>query len=421
MEEFDVIVVGGGPAGSTAANLLAQHGRRVVLLEREQGPRYHIGESLLPYTYWVLERIGALEPMKQSAFPKKYSVQFVSASGKQSVPFYFDQHLDHPAAQTWQVFRSEFDTMLLGLARQRGAEIRMGTAARDFIVEDDRIVGVRASNGAGKPMELRAPMTIDASGRDALAINKYDWRIRDPKLNKIAVWTYYEGALRDPGKDEGATTVAYVPEKGWFWYIPLPRNVVSVGIVAERDYLYRGERDPDAIFARELENNLWIKEHVAAGRKMRPCYVTSDYTYRSRHCARDGLVLVGDAFNFLDPVFSSGVFLALKSGELAADAVHGALAAGDVSAERFTEYGDVLCRGIESMRRLVYAFYDEAFHFSEFFRKYPQMKSDVTDCLIGHLMTRDYNELFRAVTEFAALPEPLSYGRPFQRCVAGTR
>jgi flavin-dependent dehydrogenase len=235
--------------------------------------------------------------------------------------------------------------------------------------------------------------------------------VRDPKLNKIAIWSYYEGAMRDPGKDEGATTVAYVPEKGWFWYIPLPNNIVSVGIVAEREYLYRDERDPDRIYARELQKNAWIAEHIAPGKKLKPCMVTSDYTYRSAHCATDGLVLVGDAFNFLDPVFSSGVFLALKSGELAADTVNAALTAGDVSAGRFAEYGDYLCRGIEAMRRLVYAFYDQTFNFGDFLRKYPAMKGDVTDCLIGNLF-KDFGPLFDAVSEFAQMPEPLSVGRP---------
>jgi flavin-dependent dehydrogenase len=420
--QADVVVVGGGPAGSTAAALLAQKGRRVVLLEKEKFPRYHIGESLIPYTYFTLERLGMIEALRASAFPRKYSVQFVSQNGKASQPFYFFQHLKHEAAQTWQVVRADFDQMLLNNARQRGAVVHEQTTAKEAIIEDGAVVGVRAVDAAGTAAEFRAPITIDASGRDAFTIVRRDWRQRDPQLNKVAVWTYYRGAQRDPGLDEGATTVAYVPYKGWFWYIPLPDDVVSVGVVAERAYLQRAARDPEAIFRGELEENRWIKDHVARGQVCGPYRTTAEYSYRARHCATDGLVLTGDAFAFLDPVFSSGVFLALRGGELAADAVDAALAAGDTRAARFADYGRQLCYGIESMRRLVYAFYDQGFSFGDLIRKHPERRGDVTDCLSGGLF-RDFTALFAAVADFAGVPAPLPYGGPEARkeVVAGER
>jgi flavin-dependent dehydrogenase len=254
-------------------------------------------------------------------------------------------------------------------------------------------------------------MTLDATGRDAFSVTRNGWKVRDPYLNKIAVWTYYRGALRDPGIDEGATTVAYVPEKGWFWYIPLPDDVVSVGIVAEKDYLYKGAREPAEIFHREVGNNVWVEQHLAVGRQFGPYRVTGEYSYRSRHCAANGLVLIGDAFAFLDPVFSSGVFLALRSGELAADVVDEALTDGDYSAQRFAGYGAELCRGIEAMRRLVYSFYDHEFSFRAFIDQYPHLGGDLTDCLIGNLFM-DFDPLFAAVANFAAVPPPLSHGSP---------
>lgn len=409
-KDVDTIVIGGGPAGSTAASVLAGKSRRVVLLEKEKFPRYHIGESLLPYGYYVLDKIGVLEKMKQSGFVKKYSVQFVSMDGKASVPFYFHTHLKHEAAQTWQVRRSEFDSMLLDNARERGTEVHEETTVKDLLMEGDSVVGVRAVNSQGETLEFHAPMTIDASGRGALAVHQYDWRVKDPALNKMAVWTYYEGALRDPGIDEGATTVAYVPDKGWFWYIPLHDDVVSVGIVAEPSYLYREGRDPQRIFQREIDSNQWIREHLAPGKCTGQYHFTSDYSYRSRFCARNGLVLAGDAFAFLDPVFSSGVFLALKSGEMAGEIVDRALDEGDYSADRFNAYGETLCQGIEAMRNLVYAFYDQAFSFGKLIRKHPHLKGDVTDCLIGNLFI-DFDPLYSAVAEFARLPEPLQHGR----------
>jgi flavin-dependent dehydrogenase len=409
-DRYDVIVIGGGPAGSTAATVLAQKGRRVVVLEREKFPRYHIGESLLPYGYFTLERIGVLPRMKGSHFPKKYSVQFVGSSGRASVPFYFYQHLQHEAATTWQVLRSEFDQILLDNAREKGAEVIEEITARDLIQPNGAVTGVRAVKN-GEAQDFHAPMTIDATGRDAFAVTRNGWKVRDPYLNKIAVWTYYQGALRDPGLDEGATTVAYVPEKGWFWYIPLPDDAVSVGVVAEKDYLYKDTRDLASIFHREVKKNAWIEQHLGQGRQFGPYRVTGEYSYRSRHCAADGLLLAGDAFGFLDPVFSSGVFLALRSGEMAGDAADAALTAGDVSAARFVEYGEQFRTGIESMRKLVYAFYNHEFSFRVFLREFPHLKGDMTDCLIGNLL-RDFRPLFQAVERFARVPEPLPHGKP---------
>ena len=408
---YDAIVIGGGPAGSTAAAILAQKGRRVVLLEKEKFPRYHIGESLLPYGYFTLERLGLLDKMKTSHFVKKYSVQFVSPSGRSSQPFYFFQHLEHEAAMTWQVLRSEFDQMLLDNARAKGAEVIEEITAREAIADNGTVQGVIAVSKDGGVREFRAPVTIDASGRDAFFVSRNGWKVRDPYLNKIAVWTYYKGARRDPGYDEGATTVAYVPEKGWFWYIPLAGDIVSVGVVAEKDYLYKGTKDLKTIFHREVGNNRWVEEHLADGQQFGPYRVTGEYSYRSRYCAANGLILAGDAFAFLDPVFSSGVMLALRSGELAGDAADAALTDGDFSAARFTDYGAEFCQRIESMRRLVYAFYDHNFSFRTFLAAHPNLAGDVTDCLIGNWL-RDFNPLFGAMSEFARVPEALPHGKP---------
>lgn len=409
--EYDAVVIGGGPAGSTAAAVLAMHGRRVALVEREKFPRYHIGESLMPYCYFPLARVGVLERIQKSHFPKKYSVQFVSQDGRRSQPFYFFQHYDHPSSTTWQVLRSEFDQILLDNAREKGAEVWEETRAEQLLQEDGRVVGIRAVRKSEEPVEFRAPMTIDATGRDALSVARNGWRVGDDYLKKIAIWTYYRGAHRDAGLDEAATTIAYLPDKGWFWYIPLPNDIVGVGLVAERDYLFSDTRDLETIFLREAQKNPWIARRIEPGTRVEKHFVTSEFSYRSRYCASDGLVLTGDAFAFLDPVFSSGVFLALWSGERAADAVHAALEAGDVSAAQFETYGKDLCDCIEAMRKMVYAFYDHDFHFRELFAAHPHVTGPLTDCLLGHL-SQDFTELFDRMGEFTPLPEPLEYGRP---------
>ena len=406
--DLDVLVLGGGPAGSTAAAVLAENGRRVLVVEREEFPRYKVGESLLPYCYFPLQRIGMIEKLRASSFVKKYSVQFASVSGRISSPFYFFQHFDHDAAQTWQVVRSEFDRLMLDNAVEKGAHVLMRTRARSLLVEDGACRGLLVERD-GRRFPIRAPVTIDCGGRHGFAATQMGWIRPDPHLNKVAIWTYYRGAKRDEGYDEGATTVAYLPGKGWFWYIPLPDDLVSVGVVAERDYLHRDGKDLAAIWHREIRVNRWIEEHLAPGTQCERLRVTSEYSYRSRYCAADGLVLAGDAYTFLDPVFSSGVLLALLSGERSAHAADAALDAGDVSAGRFEEYGRDMRHGIEAMRRLVYAFYEETFSFGSLLKRHPHLRGDLTDCLIGNL-THDFRPLFEAVDEFARIPEPLDYG-----------
>ena len=202
----DVVVIGGGPAGSTASTLLAKQGARVQLFERERFPRFHIGESLIPETYWVFERLGMLDKMRASPFVKKHSVQFVNSKGRESAPFYFDENKPHECSQTWQVIRSQFDEMMLDNAREHGVEVHQPARVLEVLFDGDKAVGVRIEED-GESREVLASVVVDASGQSTMLQNRFKLRQWDPVLNKGAIWTYWEGAYRDTGRDEGATVV----------------------------------------------------------------------------------------------------------------------------------------------------------------------------------------------------------------------
>lgn len=387
VHESDVIVIGGGPAGSTTATLIAQSGFRVQLFERENFPRFHIGESLIPETYWVLKRLNMLPKMQASCFVKKFSVQFVNATGKTSAPFYFWDNKPHECSQTWQVVRSEFDQMMLENAREHGVIAHEGVRVLDVLFEGSRAVGVKVKTADGSVHEVRATVVVDASGQSGLLQNKFKLRVWDPILNKGAIWTYFEGAYRDSGKDEGATVVIQTPNKlGWFWNIPLHNDRLSLGVVAPFDYLFKGRGTHEEVFMEEVENCPAVKERIASAKRVTGYFATKDYSYRATRWAGDGWVTVGDAFGFLDPLYSSGVLLALKSGEMAADAIVEGLKMGNTSESQLGSWGELLNQGIDRMRRLVCEYYD-GFNFGNFVKHHPEHRGTVTDLLIGDLFT----------------------------------
>lgn len=383
----EVVVIGGGPAGTTTATLLAQQGYRVELFERERFPRFHIGESLIPETYWVLDRLKMLPKLQASPFVKKYSVQFVGQRGRLSEPFYFDEHKPHESSQTWQVVRSEFDQMMLDNAREQGVVAHEGARVLDVLFEGDRAVGIKVKLEDEAERTVRAQVVVDASGQSSLIMGKLQLREWDQELKKAALWTYWEGAERGPGKDAGATIVMQtVGKKGWFWYIPLHNDIVSVGVVADHDYLFKSRetKDHETIYFEEVARCPGLQPRLKEAKRVAPFRAAKEYSYRSRQAAGDGWVLVGDAFGFLDPLYSSGVLLALKSGQLAADTIAEGLANGDTSAGQLRKWEPPFRQGMDRMRRLVCEYYD-GLSFGRFIRDNPEMKGWVTDLLIGDL------------------------------------
>lgn len=410
---YDVIVVGGGPAGSTIASILAREGRSVVLFEKEEFPRHHIGESLMTDTYWTFQRMGLLEKLRASPFVRKYSVQFANPAGKESRPFYFFEAAHHESAVTWQVTRAVFDKMLIEHAAEQGATVHQGSAVKQVLfegVQEDRAVGVEVQMKEGSRQRFRAPVIVDATGQSGMLSNKFGWRVRDPKLKKAVLYSYFKGAQREPDLNGGATLVLRTQpgSGGWFWYIPLENDITSVGIVADPGYLMKNRgQDFAKIFDEEIDRCQAVSKRVSIGTRVDKIYSILDYSYRSKYNSGNGFIIIGDAYGFLDPIYSSGVLLALKMAELAADAIHDAFANDDFSAARLGQFQPKLDQGFESMRKLVYAFYNDGFSFAQFLRKYPEHRVNVINLLIGDVFREGVDAVYGPMSEFAEIPPPL--------------
>ncbi|MCW5979669.1 MAG: tryptophan 7-halogenase [Bryobacteraceae bacterium] len=395
----DVCVIGGGPAGSALATFLQRAGHRCLVLERSRFPRYHIGESLIPHTYGPLDRLGLLAKLRGSHFPEKHSVRFVSPEGTETDPFYFSETIAGEASRTWQVERSEFDQICLDNARENGVDVWVGVGAEEVLLDNGRAVGVLARSEDGERHKIRARVVADASGFATLIGSQLDLKEHVPGLHKAAVWSYYRGGKRLSGIDAGETTVFMLAQRGWFWYIPLPNDIVSVGVVASPDYLFDESEDFEPVFLREVERCRPLGERLRQAERTAPVRGVRRLAYRNRQIAGDGWVMVGDAAAFLDPIYSSGLFLALTSAELAAGSIHVALQAGDVSAARLGTFPVPLTKGVGVIRQLIGAFYDSNFSFRAFLTRYPEQRGALINCLVGDVIDKDMSGFQAALAE----------------------
>lgn len=400
--EYDVIVIGAGPAGATVAALTAEYGHKVLVLDRLMFPRFHVGESLIPECYWPIKRLGLLDRMRASSFPQKHSVQFYSNGDKASAPFYFKMHNDHESSQSWQVVRGEFDDIILDKATENGATCHTAAHVMDVLFEGDQAVGVKVKLTDGDEKEVReikSKIVVDATGQSAFIASRLGLKDTDPNLKKATIWTYWKNAHRDPGIDEGATLIMQTKgKKSWFWYIPLADNVVSIGCTGDMAYMFNKDRgDAGSVYEEELTRCPALQEKLKNASRATDYFTTKDYSYYSSQAAGPGWTMVGDAFGFIDPVYSSGVYLALKSGEFAADAIHDSLERNDFSGERLSTWHRTYKDGVENFRKLVYSFYDEEFSFAKFLKQYPQYKNNLVDILIGDVFKPGVSDMFDAM------------------------
>lgn len=354
----DVAVIGGGPGGSTAAALLAGAGRDVVVLERERFPRFHVGESLLPWNMRIFERLGVVEALR-GAFIDKWGVEFVSSRGDLGTTFHFDAALDSRYPSCFEVQRSRFDEILLRNAAARGADVREGvTVTEARRTTEGWTLGCRGE--AGAPPAVKARFLVDASGRDGFMARRLGLREADPSSRRAALYAHYKGIPRATGRDAGNIVIVMMRD-GWIWFIPFADGTTSVGLVADGESFARTRLSNEEALSEGIRRCPAARERARGAERITPVLGASDWSYVCRGIAGDGYLMVGDAAAFVDPVFSSGVLLAMTSAEAAAGLLEEALGSGRPSRARWSAYERDLLSHAATYRRMVDLFYSRAF------------------------------------------------------------
>jgi len=358
---YDAVIIGGGPGGSTVATLLARAGRKVLVVEREKFPRFHVGESLLPFSLPIFDRLGVHEKIRAAGYMEKYGAFFWNEDNGTTRPVVFAEARDPRHPKAYQVKRADFDDLLLKHAASCGAEVREETAVEDVLFEGNRAVGVRVKSANGSE-DIRAKIVVDASGQGAVLSRKLGLRHFDPKLKRAALFAHYEGIRWPEGSRKGDILLP-IDDGVWFWIIPFSDGTCSVGGVFDPAVVRFAEgASVEARYEQMLARSPRMGQLLAGSRRTSGVHGVSDYSATSEKIAGDGWVLVGDAAAFLDPVFSTGVFLALSTGERAARTIDRALSRrGRVDARDFAAYGRESERMWARFRRFVYAFYDPVF------------------------------------------------------------
>jgi FADH2-dependent halogenase len=359
--DFDVAVVGGGPGGSSTATALARCGRRVLLLERDQFPRFHIGESQLPWSNEVFQALGVRETIAAAGFVQKWGASFWTTDGAAEQYVDFTDAVETPSPQTFQVPRATFDDLLLRHAEKCGVAVREQHRALDATF-DAAGVGLRFADPAGAEQTVRVGMIVDASGRSGFLARKLGRHALDPVLRNIAVHAQYESIPRRSGRRAGDIRMFTRADLGWLWLIPLSDTVTSVGAVIPQAVHRRESRDtPEESLAHYLDSTPSVRALLAAARRVTPARFDADYSYLGTRLAGDRWLSVGDAAAFLDPIFSTGVLLAMQGGLDAASAIDAGLRAGDLSRRRFAAYERVVRARYHHFRRFAVGFYNPNF------------------------------------------------------------
>jgi flavin-dependent dehydrogenase len=350
--ECDVLVIGGGPAGSTIAALLAQKDRHVVVLEKDRFPRFHIGESLLPLNLPLFYRLGVADEVRRIGVYKP-GAEVISDEHAQATTFRFDHNPCLSVDHSYHVRRADFDKLLLDNSRRLGATVLEGTRVTEVEFGAEGRLGVTAVGPDGVPSPWFPRYLVDASGRDTLLLNRLGLKRIDKRNNTAAVFGHFRNVPRREGSREGMITM-HLFQHGWFWMIPLPDGVMSVGIVGTRSFFRTRTDDLDSFFARAVAATPSVAERMMNAEPIIPLVATANYSYDSQRCTGDGYILVGDAAAFIDPLFSSGVMMAMSSAAFGAEVVHAWLDDRKLGEQLMHNYERTVRRGLNSLSWLIY-------------------------------------------------------------------
>ncbi|PYK75887.1 MAG: hypothetical protein DME39_02925 [Verrucomicrobia bacterium] len=355
---YDVAIIGGGPAGSTAAALLALAGRRVIVFEREKFPRFHIGESLLPFSMKAFTRLGLHEKFSRAGFMKKFGGEIVGACSESGTKFYFKDGYRSQTDHAYQVTRGDFDKVLLDHAVECGAEVHEETSVDQVEFSNDEVeLGIKCN---GSFHSIRARYVIDASGRTSVLGRKFKIKKTYDHLQKLSIFAHYDGVWRAEGID-GTLTVLIRAIDRWFWLIPLSAERTSVGVVLDSEAFRNSKLRAEDFLEQALSEQPIIAKRMTDARRVSQVYVEADFSYRSERLHGDRWLLAGDAAGFIDPIFSSGVFLAVFSGELCADVLNEVLDHPRKARRLFAGYERAVNRAMDIYLRFVNAWYTKEF------------------------------------------------------------
>jgi flavin-dependent dehydrogenase len=353
----DVAVIGGGPGGSTVATHLARGGLSVALFERDVFPRFKVGESLVPATMLLLERLGVLERVERGGYQVKYGAVFHDQETDLGTTFYFLDGMPWPN-WTYNVPRADFDALLLDHSRKQGVSVHQPASVAG-VAFDDAGVTLEVEQGDER-FTHRARFLVDASGRDGFIAARLGQRTRVPNLGKVAAFAHYRGGRRFPGREEGNVRI-YLFDGGWFWYIPMTNDLTSVGAVVHARDARAHAGAPEALFDTMVQRCAAIADHLAGAERVTPMHVTANFAYTNAPMVGDRFLAVGDAIAFVDPIFSSGVFIAIRSGELAAQSILAAFADDRFRARRFAAYERQVWRGVNPFFKFIHKYYEPSF------------------------------------------------------------
>jgi flavin-dependent dehydrogenase len=321
----DVLILGGGPAGSTAGAMLAHAGVETVIVEGEHFPRFHVGESLLPYNLPLFDRLGVHEIVRSLPHTRrKEGASFVTHDGRRHVVYWFDEAFSPAVPYAYEVRRDEFDRALLDHARAQGAEVLEGWRATTPRWDGNRLLGVVVRNPEGTEYLLRSRVLLDASGQSSFLASRMGWRFPYQRHRKVAAVSHFRGVWLPPGRESGNITIA-ITEGGWFWLIPFADDTVSVGVVLDIEKWRTHRGDTENLFAAAVKATPEVERRLAAAERLMPFNVNQNFSYRVMHVGGDGFCMVGDAGGFLDPIFSTGVFIGMTTASSAAQDIIEAL------------------------------------------------------------------------------------------------